>query len=371
MRKTSVAAIFATAVVGIAAAQVPGASPSQSQAPAQAQVPPPPTAAISAQQRDAGIDAVANLVESLYVDPDLAKRMAADLRQRKGRGEYSHILTGQALASALLAHLRAVSNDKHLGLTYSPQVLPQAAPQAGGAPNPNSLNDLKLQRAQKNYGFPKVEVLEGNIGYLRIDGFDPPELNRDTIAAAFAFLANVDALIIDLRENTGGAAASVALLASYLFNDSVHLNDIYNRTDNTTTSFYTDPQAAAVKLPTQKVYLLTSFKTFSAGEGFVYHLQALKRAQVIGEATGGGAHPTAIVWANADFVVALPASKAVNPITKTNWEGKGVQPDVHSPASRALDAARVMALEDLIASTSDPARRAALQQALARAKTAP
>ena len=234
--------------------------------------------------------------------------------------------------------------------------------------SPAFLANQRLQRAPKNFGFAKAEVLDGNVGYLRVDAFDHPDLMRDTAAAAFAFLANVDALIIDLRFNGGGQPSAVALLASYLFADRVHINDLYNRTFNSTTSYFTDPQAAAVKLPTQKVYLLTSSKTFSAGEEFTYDLQALKRGLVIGEVTGGGAHPTAIIPANANFIVAVPIAKAVNPVTKTNWEGTGVQPDVKVEAGLALYTARVKALEDLISATSDSGKKGALEQALAAVK---
>jgi retinol-binding protein 3 len=39
------------------------------------------------------------------------------------------------------------------------------------------------------------------------------------------------------------------------------------------------------------------------------------------------------------FTVFVPSGRAINPITKTNWEGTGVLPDIAVPADSALGAA--------------------------------
>jgi len=56
----------------------------------------------------------------------------------------------------------------------------------------------------------------------------------------------------------------------------------------------------------------------------------------------------------------VPTGRAINPITKTNWEGVGVEPDVETPADKALDQARLMALDKAIDAQSDAELRDAL-----------
>ena len=91
------------------------------------------------------------------------------------------------------------------------------------------------------------------------------------------------------------------------------------------------------------MYVLTSGRTFSGAEEFAYNLQALKRATIVGETTGGGAHPGGIVTLPHGLAVFVPTGRAINPITKTNWEGTGVKPDVAVPADTALEKALELA----------------------------
>ncbi len=97
------------------------------------------------------------------------------------------------------------------------------------------------------------------------------------------------------------------------------------------------------KLATQPVYVLTSGSTFSGAEEFTYNLKNLKRATIVGQTTGGGAHPTAPLRVDGHFMIGVPFARAINPISKTNWEGKGVEPDVKVPTDQALDVARKLA----------------------------
>ena len=39
------------------------------------------------------------------------------------------------------------------------------------------------------------------------------------------------------------------------------------------------------------------------------------------------------------FQAFIPTGRAINPITKTNWEGVGIKPEIVVPAEKALDAA--------------------------------
>jgi C-terminal processing protease CtpA/Prc len=94
---------------------------------------------------------------------------------------------------------------------------------------------------------------------------------------------------------------------------------------------------------------LTSKQTFSGAEEFTYNLKNLKRATIIGETTGGGAHPVSGHRIDDHFMIGVPFAKAVNPISKTNWEGTGVEPDVKVPAADALATAQKLAAEKLAA----------------------
>jgi C-terminal processing protease CtpA/Prc len=112
------------------------------------------------------------------------------------------------------------------------------------------------------------------------------------------------------------------------------------------------------------VYVLTSKRTFSGAEEFTYNLKNLKRATIIGETTGGGAHPGGGFRISEHFGMFIPTGRAISPITKTNWEGTGVTPDVNVPADQALLVARIMALKKSIPTIANPDRKAAMGEEL-------
>jgi C-terminal processing protease CtpA/Prc len=168
------------------------------------------------------------------------------------------------------------------------------------------------------------------------------------------FINGTEALIIDMRANGGGNPAMVALVCSYLFGpEPVHLNDLYWREGNRTDEFWTKKEVAGKRYLNKDVYVLTSKRTFSGAEEFTYNLKNLKRATIIGETTGGGAHPGGGFRVNEHFGMFVPTGRAISPITKTNWEGTGVTPDVPVPADQALLVARVMALKKLLTKSVD------------------
>ncbi|MCG3120544.1 MAG: hypothetical protein ALAOOOJD_03288 [bacterium] len=185
----------------------------------------------------------------------------------------------------------------------------------------------------------------------------------EAAATAMNFLANTDALIIDLRRNGGGQPEMVALLSSYLFDKPTHLNDIYSRFDNRTQEYWTSETVAGKRYGESKpVYVLTSNRTFSGAEEFAYNLKNLKRATIVGETTGGGAHPVRPHRITDHFMIGVPFARAINPITKTNWEGTGVTPDIETTAEQALKVAQLAALKNLVAKTGDQQRVNELQR---------
>jgi hypothetical protein len=308
---------------------------------------------IDAAMRNAVIEGVLKNLNEAYVFPDVAKKMEEAIRARAARKEYDNITTSTAFVRALTDHLQEVSKDKHLRVNFSADPIPE---RRGSGPSPADRERQRANMASLNFGFQKVERLDGNVGYLDLRGFFDAELAAETCAAAMTFLANTDALIIDLRSNGGGQPEMVALVTSYLFDKPTHLNDIYWRPTNKTTEFWTREKVAGTRYGMKDVFVLTSRRTFSGAEEFSYNLKNLKRATIIGETTGGGAHPVDFRRINEHFGVGVPAGRAINPITKTNWEGTGVAPDVDVPAAQALMTAQVMALKAVASKNTDPGR---------------
>jgi hypothetical protein len=338
-------------------------------------------ASVRAQMRDNGpdmpIDATAkgevirNLTRGLrdaYVFPEVGERAAAMLETRLAGKEYDSVTTARAFGDLLTQQLLEIAKDKHLRVRYSSQPLPAGSgdPRRGGPPA-----GMVAQQRKNNFAFERVERLSGNIGYLKLNGFMDPAGAGAVAAGAMAFLANTDALIIDLRQNGGGRPDMVAVLASYFFraDAKVHLNDLANRVEGTknyeTMESWTLPTLPAERYLDKPVYILTSPRTFSGAEEFSYDLQALKRATIVGEPSGGGANPGGPLRLGDHFEAFMPRGHAINPITKTNWEGTGVQPDVRAPQADALNTAQALALKALIAKSTDPQEQAALTQALA------
>jgi hypothetical protein len=286
--------------------------------------------------------AVANLNE-FYIFPDVAKKMEEALRMRQKQGDYDAVTDGDAFATALTDHLQAVSHDKHLRVNFSPAPLPKP----NATPNPDAEAQMRTQMERSNCAFETVEHLPLNIGYLKFNGFADPAICGPTATAAMNFLGNVDAIIFDLRDNGGGDPKMIAYLSTYLFNEPTHLNDLYNRKEDSTTQYWTLPYVPGKRLAGKPVFVLTSTRTFSGGEEFTYNLKNLKRATVIGETTGGGAHPVSGHRIDDHFMIGVPFARAINPISKTNWEGTGVEPDIKVPAGGALDVAKKMAAEQI------------------------
>ena len=286
-------------------------------------------------RRAAVIGRAAALLDSFYYSPAIGKQLSDSLHARLARGAYNRYMAGPGLAIRLNADLAEIAHDEHLGVRYSVPALPPKWP-TGDAPPVPSRADLD----ETNCGFKKVEQLEGNIGYLRFDAFEEAALCGSTAAAAMTFLAGTRALIIDLRENGGGHDIG-ALLASYLFDHRTHLDDMWDRYANTTRETWTQDTVSGRRFGGEKpVYVLTSAHTFSAAEAFAYDLQALKRVTVVGETTGGGAHPASEGRLGDHFAISVPWGNSINPITGTNWEGVGVVPDVKVSASEALTTAQ-------------------------------
>lgn len=310
-------------------------------------------------------------LERGYVFPRVAEDMEFELRERLEAGVFDKAAEPHAFAQLLTDALRDVSSDKHLAVRYSPEPIAESAREER-EPTPEEIEHMRRDGAWGNFGFEAVQRLAGNIGYIDLRGFQEPELAAPTVHAAMAFVANTDALIFDMRENGGGSPHMVRLISSYLFGpEPVHLNDLYFRPEDRTEEFWTLAELPGARYGDKKdVYVLTSNYTFSAAEEFTYNLQCLKRATIVGQTTGGGAHPGGMVRLHPHFSAFIPNGRAINPITKTNWEGVGVKPDVECDTAAARARAHELALQRLVAAEKDPARRERFETALATAQLA-
>jgi len=320
-----------------------------------------PDLTIDAATRTQVVDTILKRLNESYVFPDIAKKMEASIRERVAKKEYDQITSAKQFATTLTNDLQAVSHDKHLRVRYSNEAIPERGPRQ--EPTAEEREQRKQDLTWMNHGFSKVERLRGNIGYLEFLNFMDEELGADTVAAAMNFVNGTDALIIDMRNNGGGNPAMVALVCSYLFGpEPVHLNDLYWREGNRTDEFWTKKEIAGKRYLNKDVYVLTSKRTFSGAEEFTYNLKNLKRATIIGETTGGGAHPGGGFRISEHFGMFIPTGRAISPITKTNWEGTGVTPDINVPAEQALLVARIMALKKSTPTIANPDRKAAMTE---------
>lgn len=295
-----------------------------------------------------------------YLFPEMAAAAAAAIRARRDAGEYRD-LDDKTLAERLTAHLFEACGDKHLTVNVLPEELRAHSTWA-------EIEATMLEwEPLDNYGIAKVERLDGNIGYVDIRYFTYASISGAAIAAAMELVSHTGALILDLRRNTGGEPDGVAYWSSYLFPDEkTHLNDLYFAYTGKTRQYWTLGHLAGRRYLDRPVYVLISEKTFSAGEEFCYNLKALGRATLIGQTTRGGAHAVEVVLLTPGLALTVPFAKAINPVTGTNWEGTGVEPDVKVPPEEALTVAYRKALEYCLSTSTStsPALLAEIRKAL-------
>ncbi len=279
--------------------------------------------------------AIANL-KQYYFDPDAAQKIVDALLAHQKSGDDDRVTDGGAFADLLTRQIRDVSHDMHLEVVYSRARLPERPP----VQTPESLARYRKAMEQENCMFKKVEILQHNIGYLKLNFFPDTSVCRTTATAAMASLNHADAIIFDLRDNTGGFPSMVSLIASYLFD---HPEYLYNPREAPTPQSWTRSPVPGNRLADKPVYVLTSASTWSGAEQFSYDLKMLKRATLVGETTRGGAHAGVFHRIDDHFGMGIPETKAINPFSNADWEGTGVEPDVKAKAADALETAEKLA----------------------------
>lgn len=288
--------------------------------------------------KDIVLNAVIDHLKTDYVEPDIGLSAAQSLRQAQRDGAFADVADGEPFAALISARLQSLTGDGHLNLEYSSE------PIALGTAEEAAFAVSELERyygAHLNFGVQEISRLDNNIGYLDLRVFAPIDMGGDTVTAAMNVLAHTDALIIDLRKNGGGMGDMADLIASYLFNaERQPLTGTYDRPKDELTQRFTQTYVPGDRFGAEKpVYVLISPRTFSAAEALAYNLQALGRATIVGEPSGGGAHPFQYLPVHEHFVLWSVTAKSINPLTNGNWQGVGVTPDVRVSADDALETA--------------------------------
>jgi retinol-binding protein 3 len=292
------------------------------------------------------LELLARELQSRYAIADTGKHLARALRAKQRAHAYRTLRTGPDFARAVTEDMFGIAHDRHLRLDFTWR--PFALPAPGAPPSKEVLDQMR----RENGAIARLEILDGNVGYMRVNGVPLLEAARDAMAASFAFLHHTDALIIDCRENHGGDPNTVALYVSYLSEGAPFIVNTFHWREGDRIEEFRSTDLGELSYGSGKpVFVLTSSATFSGD------LQVSKRAVIVGETTGGGANPGAPVALGDHFVAFLPDGQGINPITGTSWEGVGVRPDIPVESRDALMRAHAAAIGHLRASASDTDRQ--------------
>ena len=295
------------------------------------------------------IDSASQLLLDHYIDLEIAEKMANTLHNYYKEGRYDSITDHKAFADKIQSDLMPLINDKHFHVNYDPVTIAQSKESGEDEALNAILNDRRI-----NFGFREVEIMDGNVGYLKLDRFPYPSDARDVMTGALSMLSNSDAIIIDLSDNRGGYNESVQLLMSCFFRYPILINTLYERFTDETEQFWTYPYLYGKVLDSIDIYIITSRRTFSAGEWFAYSMQQNEKATIVGQVSKGGATPSEFYHINDNFMIMIPNKTCISPITNSNFNNTGVQPDFLSPQKDALNKAYWLALKKLDSLETEP-----------------
>jgi hypothetical protein len=304
---------------------------------------------LTIEKRSAIVNKIRVVFNEYYPLPDVAKNMINYIDKKLKEGEYKQFSYISEFTSQLTEDLRFISNDQHIRVTPYEKI-------------PDDLKaEIKLGSPEDNYGFQKVEHLLGNIGYINLTSFNNPRSAGPTAIAAMNFVANCDALIIDLRLNGGGDEAMAQFLSSYFFDKSTHLTDYYIRKDDVTEQIWTQEWVPGPRMTKMPIYILLSSYSYSSSEVLAYQLQQLKRAVIIGEKTKGGVHGVRYMsFPEFSINLKVPYSSEINPYSKTNYIN-GIIPDVPTSSDKAFIVANIEASKKLLETELDSTKRYKLE----------
>jgi len=312
--------------------------------------------------RTAVIDALATALHQQYVFPDKAELIDRALHDHLQRGDYANASSAAGFAETLTEHIAAVAHDKHLEVRYFERPIEPT----GGDQPPEMVADENAEQLYNNHGVFEVRRIRFNLGYLKLHMFGRPEQATDKLAAAMRLLHDSRALIVDLRDCGGGDPETVTLAESYLVPASTHLIDMYTRVGDVTEHVAAKADLTGPRYPAgNPVFILIGEDTGSGCEAFAYTLQAQKRATVIGARSAGAANFGDPHRLTAHFMAFVPVGRPIDPITRSNWEGVGVTPDLAVAEDKALDVAERRCLQLILALEHKPSRREAIGKRIA------
>ena len=317
---------------------------------------------------------VAGFMKEKYIFPEVGEKMGESIRKKYEDGEYHSYTELKGFCEKVTTDLRNISQDHHIFVFFSPEEALEVAARKGILPNDEKkrIEQQSYENSKReNFGFQRIEVLDGNIGYLKLRYFSNIDNGAETCIGVMKFLSNTDAIIIDLREN-GGGDNLIDFLSSYFYSsEKVLLSSCYLRESDTTEHSWTLPYVPGRRMPCVDLYILVSSKTFSAAEDFTYSLQQLKRATIVGEKTKGGAHPIDVLIVKGSILLQISIGNSINPITKTNWEKVGITPDIEIPAEDALHTAYLLALKNLVKKATNDEVKQELTSLIERSQILP
>ncbi len=270
------------------------------------------------------LESAADLLEPNYIYEDRGHELAVFLRENPDR--YAHITDREAFARAVTTDFYELVQDAHLRVLHDPAVTTETP-----AEQPR-------RRSACASGAVEHEVLASNTGYMRVPSFRGDESYVAGVDAAFAALAETDALILDLRNNCGGGPHIVRHISTYLFDDLTHLASTEMR-GQPVSERWTYDEVPGARYLDRPVLVLTNGRTFSAAESFTFGLKVTGRALTVGERTGGGGHFGGTERLSADFTLFVPVGRTFDPRTGDGWEAEGIEPDVPADSDAALGAA--------------------------------
>ena len=298
---------------------------------------------VTDQEVNVVVDSIAKLVTQYYVSLAVGEKMSQLIRTKNKRKAYKNLSDPYALVRQLTTDLRSINGDLHMSVHFTPS----------GDAFKNKSSSPKIDRKGQwsNYGFQEIKVLDGNIGYLKINHFtnwNHFKEAKKVITATFNSLKNTDALIIDVRNNRGGFEAIVAYLISYLFDGKpIHLSDYYYRYADKRHGIWTSRDIPGKKMPKVPVYVLVNSRSASAAESLAYMLKHLKRAVIIGETTSGAGNGAMTHKITSRFSVSIASETTINAVTKTSFEQVGVIPHIKTSGEEAFTKGYMLALEHL------------------------
>ncbi len=305
--------------------------------------------ALTTKEKNTIISAIKTHLNTSYVNSEVSNKMITELNTNLRTKKYEDIINPSGFAKILTQDLQGVSKDLHLNVRFEPKRIAQKKHVISEEMKLKREKGMAMQLAEINYGFTETKILNGNIGYLNLRLFADIKYAEETATAAMNFLSNTNAIIIDLRTNRGGVPNMLQLLSSYFFDETpVLLSDFYERKTDTKTQLYSFATVKGKRSTNKHVYILTSKNTFSAAEAFTYTLKHLDKATVVGEVTKGGANRTKRININDEFTISVPYIESIHPITKTNWEGKGVQPNIKTSEKDAFATAYIDAINKTV-----------------------